>query len=178
MSDRAPGARLFALVVATAAWGCRDAPKPDARPNPPAASASASPRTVDQLAPGELAESSETAFGLALPRGMRVERRFGDLVSAKGKVPPTALMSYVKKRVDADTADFGLESARFADAHVKGARPGAHVRIDIEGSADGTVLVVRDTTPHELAAPLGEAETLRRAGLRPDGRQLDPTQLR
>ena len=176
-------ARSLAFVtltsVAACVGGCKhDAPASATQAAAAPASASAAPRTVDQLAPGELAESSDRAFGLALPRGLRVERRFGDLVAARGRVPPMAVMSYVKKRVDCAMPEFGLTSGRFPDAHVQGTSLDARVRIEVTQVDDATELVVRDTTPPHVDPTVDEAEKLRRSGLRPDGKQLDTTKLR
>src|SRR4051812_10196355 len=63
------------------------------------AQAPASTRPVDHLGAGELVEGSERAFGLVLPRDVRVESRIVDLVLADANVAPEAVANYVRARV-------------------------------------------------------------------------------
>ena len=78
------------LAAALVAWGCKDKAKSGAAPS---ASASA-PRHVDELAPGELAEGTDRAFDLPIPRRMRIDATFPDAVFAQGPVAAEHVANY------------------------------------------------------------------------------------
>ncbi|MCA9627098.1 MAG: hypothetical protein KC766_05515, partial [Myxococcales bacterium] len=75
----------YAWVLALACCACNGSQENAA---PAAASASSAPHPIDHLAKGELAQGTEKVFGLAIPRKMRVERRFLDAAHAVGPVSP------------------------------------------------------------------------------------------
>lgn len=132
---------------------------------------------VDRLAPGELAEGKERAFGLAIPRDLRVERRFDDSVAASARMPAEWIANYVRRRVDADKVEIGPARTVFDGARVKGApaESGALLRIEVVQTLVGAELVVRDVTPKRIEPGLSEDERWRKAGLTPNGRPLDPS---
>src|SRR4051812_48927601 len=82
---------------------------------PPAPSASAS--SADRLLPGELAEGRERMMGLPVPRDMRVVRVFDDAAVARGRVDLESVSNYVRKRVDAASAEIGAARTLFPRAH-------------------------------------------------------------
>src|SRR5258706_231399 len=54
---------------------------------------------ADHLGEGELLEGTEKAFGLTLPRLVKVDSRFVDLVYASGTPRPDAVANYIRERV-------------------------------------------------------------------------------
>ena len=166
---------LALLALAACRREPTQGPAPAARPAP-SASASAT-RSPDQIEPGELAEGTVVAFGLALPRRMQLERSFGDSASATGRVPLESVANYVRRRVDAETIDVGPARTVFGKATVHG-KPGRTLRIEVTAGGEVTHIVLRDVTPPPLSPAADEAERWRRAGLSPDGKQLDKTKLR
>src|SRR5262249_26919273 len=158
-------------VVLTAASGCH---KQRAEPSPAAASS----KPVDRALPDELAEGTESAFGLPVPRRMRVDARFPDAVFASGNVGPELVAKYIRERVEAARAEARGTNVIFAEARIRAPAtaenaPQRVVRIEITERAGRTELVVRDQTRPPSADGLSEEERWKRLGLRPDGRPLD-----
>jgi hypothetical protein len=171
---RAPA--LAAALALCAAVGCRsntDAPPP--APSASAAAATAMP-PVDQTLPGELAEGTDQAFGLPIPRRMRIKLRFSDEVLAVGEIAPERLANYVRSRVLAASVETGPAKTVFTRATVKSA-PQRLVRIEVIARANLAELVVRDETRPPPVPGLSVEERWRRNGLTPDGKLLDPTHL-
>ncbi|AUX21342.1 hypothetical protein SOCEGT47_018240 [Sorangium cellulosum] len=172
--SRAAALAACAACAAPAALSCRgDA---DAPP-PPAPTAAPAPRPpVDQVLPGELAEGVEQAFGLPIPRRMRVSARFSDAVFATGEISAERVANYVRTRVLAGRVETGPGKTIFAQATVKSA-PQRKVRIEVVSRAHVSELVVRDETRPPPEPGLSVEERWRRHGLTPDGKVLDPTRL-
>jgi hypothetical protein len=161
----------LAVLFALGAAGCRARPKPEkvvvAAPARPAA---------DRLAPGELAESIEQVFGIALPKGMRVERRFADYAAARGRVDADALGLYLRRRVSGGTMELG---ARTVFTGVRAEDAGDRtLSIEILREPNSTLLVVRDTTPRAAEPGLSEEERWKQTGIDRSGRIVDPRQTR
>ena len=170
-----PPALLALLVlIALAAPGCRK--KTEDPPPPPATTASAPRPPVDAVRPGEIAEGTELAFGLPIPRRMRVRSRFPDAIFAAGDLPPERLSNYVRERVIAESVETGPAKTVFTRATVKSA-PQRMLRIEVVSRPGATELVVRDQTRPQAEEGLSEEERWRRKGLKPDGSPLDPTRL-
>jgi len=148
-----------------------------------AASASAGSVPVDHLAPGELLEGKAKVFGLVLPRVMRIDAAFGDVVYASGQVPPDSVAKYVRARVregkmiEGDFAHYGTTTFE----HVKiPEMPDKDFAIIIRPAAEGvgiTKLEVRDVTAPQAPALPSDDARWKNAGLGPNGRILDPTHL-
>jgi hypothetical protein len=162
----------FALVSA----GCRSGDT-GASPGAAAGSARRSPRPVDRLTPGELAEGKVDAFGLTLPREMTLERRFPDAVHAVGPIPAESVANYVRQRVEVAHVELGAARTVFPKARIKGSKPDRQYRIEVVAGGAQTRLLVKDITPPPSTHGLSEAERWRRAGLSPDGKPLDPKRL-
>jgi hypothetical protein len=167
-SGRIQQACTLAVVAAIVA-SCAKKPSP---PPAPAPSASA----VDRLLPGELSEGQERALGLAVPRGMLIERAFNDLAQARGRVEMEPLANFVRRRVDVATVEIGAARTLFPRAHVKGQPEGKLVRIEVVRENDSSVLIVRDITPPPFVPGLSEEERWRKAGVVP-GKPFDPQAL-
>jgi hypothetical protein len=159
-------------VVTLAVISCRKEKAPPPSPAPAAVASTA----LDRLLPGELAEGTERALGLAVPRDMRFERVFDDSAVARGRVGTEALANYVRKRVDAATVEIGAARTLFPRAHVKGQPSDKTVRIEVIRDVDSTVLYLRDTTPPVVPPGLTEEERWRKQGVVP-GKPFDPKAL-
>jgi len=147
----------------------------------PSSSPSAVP--IDHLAPSELLEGDAKAFGLVLPRGVRVDNAFVDVVFASGPVSRDAMVSYIRTRV----REGKLIPPSFATAqrstfdHVRiPAMPDKEFVVYVEpavGAVGMTKIEVHDITPGKAANLPDEAARWAAAGLKPNGQLLDPTHL-
>jgi hypothetical protein len=162
-----------ALSCFGAAAGCRSdseraAPQPS-KPRPPA-------KPVDRLAAGELAPGSDLLFGMAVPKGMRVTRKFPDAAYLEGQVESTALVQYLRERVDTAGVELTPSRATFHRAIIKG-QPGRVYKIEIVQKGLTSELVMRDVTRPPATEGISEAERWRRAGLTPDGKLIGQDEL-
>jgi len=123
---------------------------------------------VDHLRPGEIAEGTESAFGLPIPRDMRIRERYAESVYAVGRVGFEPLANYVRERVEAKRVDTGPAKTVFVGAVLK-SDPGRRVHVEVRRGGGLVELVVRDETPKPVDPGLSEEEKWKRAGVRPDG---------
>jgi hypothetical protein len=131
---------------------------------------------VDHLAPGELLEGTEKAFGLVLPRGMHVQNALMSSVWAVGTVKMDDMANYVRVRVRGGTGTRGVVGTVF-DNVTAPAEPNRilHIMVSRLPASDGCRIEVRDITPAPpLPIPTTEVERFRAAGLTPDGKFIDP----
>jgi hypothetical protein len=142
----------------------------------PDAAASAASRPVDELVPGELAEGEQRAFGLPIPRRMRVSATFPDAVFAVGALRAEDVSNYVRERVVAQRVETGPSKTVFTKAKLK-AEPERTMRIEVVLKDGATELVVRDETPPPVEPGLSPEERMRKKGLLPDGTPIDKTRL-
>ncbi len=180
MTDRRSSVVALGLAVATlAAAGCRKKPPPDPTAGDPGALATAAPRPsaapADRTAPDELAEGTDVAFGLKLPRGMLIQARFTDLLMAKGVVPADKVTNYIRQRVDVTPEHVVTGPAKtiFSKVAIK-ASPGRLYGIEVVSTGTFTEVEVRDVTPPLVPKGASEEDLWRKSGLRPDGSQIDP----
>ena len=152
--------------------GCGKKESPSTLPPTPAAST----LSADRLLPGELAEGRERMMGLPVPRDMRVLRVFNDSAVAWGHVDPESVSNYVRKRVDAASAEIGAARTLFPKAHVKGQPDDKIVRIEIVPQLGSTELIFFDITPPVHTPGLSDEERWRKAGIVP-GKPIDPNAL-
>jgi len=170
---------LLAGVLLSCACGKGSTPQEAA---PVAGSASAEPAPsvvatpVDQLAPGELVEGPEEAFGVKLPRDLKVERRYPDTVYASGPMNVHALVEYFRPRLRDGALREGKDAATFEHVHVPG-QPGLEARVHIVVGLGATRVEIANVTPPPMPDLPDEAARWRQVGLRPDGKVLDPTHL-
>jgi hypothetical protein len=160
-----------ALLVLSLGCSKKEPPPPSLPPTP-----SATATAADRLLPGELAEGRERALGLVVPRDMKLLRVFDDSAVARGRVGADAVSNYVRKRVDAATAEIGAARTVFPKAHVKGQPPERVVRIEVVEDFGSTELLLRDLTPPPIQPGLSEDERWRKAGVVP-GKPFDPNAL-
>jgi hypothetical protein len=169
---------LFAIAAIAASIGCsREAPPEEASVQsavaPPQAPPSAVP--VDHLAPGELVEGLDKAFGLPLPREVQVEWKHPGSVRAMGPVSAHALVKYFRTRISEGQRSEGDTFAEFDDVRL-GGNPGHVFRIRMtEVPSRGTLLEIDDVTPPPAEDLPNEEARWRAVGLTPQGKLLDPT---
>ncbi|EYF01715.1 hypothetical protein [Chondromyces apiculatus] len=172
-------ARSLSLLVLTSSAtllpACRSKTDP---PPPPAPIASApAPQRADQVAPGELAEGTEKAFGIPIPRRMRVRMRFADEVVATGDVSAEQVANYIRQRVQAAKVETGPAKTVFTGVTAAG-EPPRQLRIEVLSRRHhGTDLTIQDVTKVPPEPGLTDEERWRAKGFKPDGTPLDPTRL-
>lgn len=176
--SRVVGPALGALCLAGGLVSCtqRD-PKGH---GPPAYEAPLDTKLIDDTGPGELAEGKDEAFGLRLPRRMRVERRYPDAVFVRGNVTGEQAANYVRARVVARSVDTGPSKTLFSDARVRapdGGEGGRLLRLEVVSLVGSTELVVRDVTPPKVEPGLSEEDRWKKHGMSKDGKVLDPSKL-
>ncbi|MGZ3421759.1 MAG: hypothetical protein ACXWUG_01430 [Polyangiales bacterium] len=167
---------LLALGLSSS-MACRKTPPPGTVSTAPSASASA----PDRLAPGEIPPGQQTAHDLLLPRGGTVDRKFGTSVYCTVPLPPESFANWVRKQSDEADALVGPSGTIFTTVRVKGAAPGHHLRIEITpgphvGESSAVVDMLPDAPPPQVA-PTSNEEAMKKAGLTPDGKWLDPKHL-
>jgi hypothetical protein len=134
----------------------------------------------DHLAPNEVVESKERAFGLPLPRNSRVAGRFEKLIHAQTPLSPEDLVNFVRARVKDGKVMPGTSGTELSDVTPLGApqtRLSITVRLYRGGEGHRSEMIVRDTTPPPLEPGLTDEERWRKAGLTPSGQIADPTKL-
>jgi hypothetical protein len=174
MSRSFPAAAVVAALAIATMGGCKRRPRPAPHEAPPVAAASARP--ADHALPDEIAEGSEKAFGLPIPRQMRVVGRFEDVIFASGDVAPELVANYVRQRVIAAHVETGPAKTVFTGVTLK-IDPARTLRVDVISRNGDTDLTVRDETRPPARQGLTEAERWKELGLRPGGTPLDPTHL-
>jgi len=178
VSARALGALALAAGLTAAVGACHRSAAQD-RPSTASAAPSAAPAPstpVDHLAPGELVEGGQRAFGLTLPRDLRIEEAFADVVYASGRVPVHALVQYFHARLQEGGVREGERSATFDHVKVRG-KPGLELAIHIMAEPGGTRVEIRDTTKPPAPDLPDQVSRWKQVGLTPDGRLADPTHL-
>ncbi len=193
---RRPAAASLVCVISLGAFGAmavgtgceRNEPRRVEHADGPAKPKVATP--VDRLAPGELEPSDELAFGLPIPKGMRVVRRFDDATHAKGRIDHDELVEYLKRRLSTSHVTYKLDKVVFPEVQLRdapsneagdeadGEAPPKTLQIEVWADRDMTWMRVKDTTVPPLVEGLTEAERWRRAGMHPDGSPLDPDALK
>jgi hypothetical protein len=176
IAARRPSPALVLAFFLLLAAGCRRRSQPAELEVPPPAPKPSAPPPVDRLLPGELAEGSEKAFGLALPRVASVRGRFADVVFAGADVAPDRVANYVRQRVTAEKVETGPAKTVFSHATVQG-QPGVELDIEVLSHGGYTELHVRKLSTTRAPEGMSDAARWRAAGFNPDGTPLDPTHL-
>jgi hypothetical protein len=148
-------------------------------PAPPGPSVVAAPsaRGPDQLAPGELLEGSKKAFGITLPRDLRVDGSFADVLYASGeRLTVHQLAAYFQARLSGGGLREGPDAATFEHVHV-GSDSEREMLVAITRDGSGVRVEVRDSTPPPVPALPNESARWRKVGLTPQGKLADPTHL-
>jgi hypothetical protein len=162
---------------------CRKDPQETSNVTPTLATAAAGTgqpaKPADHLAKGELVEGKDTLLGLLLPRDMKRQFFFGNEGAAIGEVEPELVANYVRAHVSGGKLSVGASQTLFEDVHVgTDARP---LRIKIERVRGLCFLEIWDMTPPPPPpGPSAQTDTerWRQAGFGPDGKPIDPAQLK
>jgi hypothetical protein len=166
-------ARAFAFLAVSslAGIGC---PKPKLEEKaPPAASA-----PIDRLAPGELIPGDQKAFGLVLPRDLKVDQALTEVVYASGPVGASDLANYVRPRVNGGTVSVGATATVFDQVTtLEDASRLLFVRIFAGPMGRGARIEIRNVTPPPLPNLPSVEERWKQMGLSPQGKILDPQHL-
>ncbi len=158
---------LITVITTGAISGCNTKEQPHQILPAPIASFS-----VDTAQEGELAEGDREAFGLLLPRDLKVKDTFPDAVFAIGSMPLEDVANYVRDRVEAERVDTGPAKTVFRHAKVRRA-PAKRVQVEVSNIGQGKIeVVVRDETPAPAEPGLTQEERWKRAGLTPDGKKV------
>jgi hypothetical protein len=172
--------------AALAALGCaamaalsachRPAPTGDAAPASSGATIRTPPAPADHLAPGELLEGTDKALGVTLPRGLRIDGAFRDVVYTTGLLDVHALATYFAAHLQNGDFREGATSATFEHVTAK-EQPGRLLSVHIMKTGGGARVDIRDETPLTGPQLPDEAARWKRVGLTPSGRLIDPTHL-
>lgn len=158
---------LFFLGV-----GCKKPPPPDV--------VDASARPVDHLVRDEIPEGHDKAFALKLPLSGRVQFRTKDTVEVDSQLRPEDLSNFVRARVQTTKITAGADRTTFEGATVP-TEPKRVLYIEVRPARSGgdmkSSLLVRDVTPLPPEPKVSDEEAWKRAGLRPDGKPLDPNHM-
>lgn len=134
----------------------------------------------DRLADNEVVEGKERAFGLPLPRLVRVKARFEKTVHVLSPLAPEDLTNFVRARVKDGTVIPGASVTTLADVIPLG-DPKKMLTIDVRtvrlGDGTRSEMVVRDTTPQPAEPGLTDGQRWHKAGFTPTGKVADPTHL-
>jgi len=168
--------RALALAVLVVMASCG---KPEPSSDGPASSgqavaAATASTPADHLAPGELVEGTQQAFGLTLPRGVTVDTRLPNVVNASGPVAIKPLVTYLRERLEGGSVSSEELATRFVHVKPRG-QPGPVLDLYIAPTLGKTLLQV-STEPEVAPSTLpDEPSRWRAVGLTPDGKLLDPT---
>ncbi len=164
---------IVATLLAASVPACRDKPKQTVTSAPSAAPVA----PADQLIPGELAEGTIDAFGLKLPRIMKLDTRFPDATFASGEASHKDVVNYIRSRVVAAKVETLQTKTMFEGVTLKAAPENKlHIEVIAVG-ADRSKIVVRDETRPPAKPGLTEEERWREVGMTPQGELIDPSHL-
>lgn len=143
--------------------------------NQPAAAAV----TPDRLKPNEPPLSTEKAFGIPLPRELKVKARFNKSVHLAGKARAEDLTEHFRGYVLVDHLEMSGTETIFPLVRVKGSADQRLFRIAISALAtDRSEVVIEDVTPPPIAPGLTEAQRWEQVGMNPDGTLKNRLQLK
>lgn len=165
--------RSCALLLPLVLLSCKSDPPPTPLLMPTSTAATSA---VDHVDPNEIPEGTERAFGLPLPRAMRVSATFPDAVRATGELPLAALTAFVRSRVIAERVEAGPEKAVFSNATLKSA-PGKLLRVEIVAYDDRSELIVRDVTQPPASDTVKPTDPWYKPGFDPKDGKADPTRF-
>lgn len=174
--------RLTALVPVLAlpvlAWclplvtlGCK-------RDSAPAGNSAQGGSTGDRLQANEDPASKASAFGIPVPKGLRILSRFTRAVHLGGRAKPEDLVDYFRSHVLVDHLEVTGTQTIFPRVYRKGDPQKRLYKIEISRANDYTSVVIEDVTPRPPTPGLTEAQRWERAGLNPDGTPKDLNKLK
>jgi hypothetical protein len=144
--------------------------------DPPAAPAAATP---DRLKSNEPVLGTEKAFGIPVPRELKVRARFGESVHLEGPASAASLTEYFRGYVLVDHLELSGTETIFPRVRIKGSTDSRLFRIRIsEISKKRSEVVIEDVTPAPTTPGLNEAQRWEQVGMNPDGTLKNRLQLK
>ena len=131
----------------------------------------------DRLSGEERLPEAETAFGLRLPRGLRLTQSFNDSAYFAGKVPPAAVLEQLRSQLVSSNLELMGKRSVFAQTQIKGDAEQRRFRIEVSPISGGSRLYVKNITPPPIPKGLSPEEMWKLAGRNPDGKPIDENQL-
>ena len=137
------------------------------------------PKAPDHLVEPELEEGTAKAYGLVLPRNVKVDNAFINVIYASGDPRPDAVANYIRARVRMGTVQIGAANTLFEKVQVP-ANPGHEITIRVAAGNNGRgcAIELREAIPPPKPLEGSEADKFRAAGIHPDGTLIDPTHLK
>ncbi len=149
----------------------------EAKSSAPSSQARSAQTTPDRLPEEQRPSETATAFGLSLPRGMRLTGQFSDSAYFMGRVELARVVEHLRPHLEAERIEVKPGYTAFENAKLKGDTSDKRLRVGISAEGPGTQVFVQNVTPPPAPRGLSEAEIWRRAGRNPDGTPLDQNQL-
>jgi hypothetical protein len=165
---RVAPALCMLAALAAACHSRAPSPAPSAEPAEAAA--------PDRLTEEERLPDSETAFGLALPAGMRLTRHFNDSAYFLGRPDVSSVVLDLQPQLTARSVEMASGRAVFARTQIRKDAAQRWVRIEVSAEQPGTQIYVQDITPPPPPRGLSEKEIWSRVGRNADGTPLDQNQ--
>jgi hypothetical protein len=163
--------RFLQLLALSLALAChtRHAPPPTEREE-------AAPEP-DRLKASERLPEAETAFGLAIPNGLRRSRYFNDSVYFMGATSQAQVLDQIASQVVSGPAEMFGKRAVLRRAYVKSDAHRRTLHIEVTDTAHGTELYIQDVTREPAPVGLSQPEMWSRAGRNADGTPIDQNQM-
>ena len=89
----------------------------------------------DRLSGEERLPEAETAFGLPLPRGLRLTHAFNDSAYFAGKVPPAAVLEHLRSQLVSGNLELMGTRSVYSRARIKGDAEQRLFRIEVSPSS-------------------------------------------
>jgi hypothetical protein len=147
------------LVASLATIGCKRKAEPTETAVP-----------ADRLTPQEQLPNEVRAFGIPMPRSLKLVQRFTDSVYLTGAGKVDELADYFRQYVDAGQVEIAGKRHIFPRATIKGDTSKRVYRIEITTvTPTRSTVKILDVTPPPFDPKLTEAQRWEQVGLNPDG---------
>jgi hypothetical protein len=122
---------------------------------------------------------TEKAFGIPVPRELKVKARFSQAVHLAGRARAADLTEYFRGYVLVDHLELSGTETIFPLVRVKGSPDSRLFRIRISEVSDkNSEVVIEDVTPPPTTPGLSETQRWEQVGMNPDGTLKDRLQLK
>lgn len=140
--------------------------------------ADAGPRVtpLDHLSPSEIAKSDVMIYGVTVPQGMQLRRRFPDGVLLTGETPVAELASQIEASIYSGPKEVDRRRRIYRNVTIKGGDSKRIFTITIDDLGSQRQVSITDVTPTPTEPGLSDEERWRRAGYLPDGTPISSAQ--
>lgn len=138
--------------------------------------ASARTTPLDHLSPGEIAKSDVMIYGVTVPQGMHLRRRFPDGVLLTGETPAAELASQIEASIYSGPKEVDHRRRIYRNVTIKGGDSKRIFTITIDDLGSQRQVSITDVTPTPTEPGLSDEERWRRAGYLPDGTPISSAQ--